>query len=44
MKAAELENEAVQFNNGLFYAKGFVVERDLLKAAEWMDRADENGD
>ena len=44
LKAAELDNEVAQFNVGLFYAKGFVVERDLVKAAEWMHRADENSD
>ncbi len=43
-KLAEAENSDGAFNVGLFYAKGFGVERDFLKAAEWMDKAEEYGD
>ena len=43
-EAAIRGNATAQFNVGLFYAKGFLVERDLEKAAKWMDLADENGD
>ena len=43
-KLSELENETAQYNLGLLYAKGFGVERNLEKAAFWMERAGENGD
>ena len=43
-KLAELDNATGQFNLGLFYAKGFVVDRDLDKAVYWMQKAADNGD
>lgn len=38
-KEAELQDAEGAFNLGLLYAKGFGVERDLEKAAEWMEKA-----
>ncbi len=38
------KNPCAAFNIGLFYAKGFGVERDFIKAAEWMEKAAEYGD
>lgn len=43
-KLAEQEVAAGQFNLALLYAKGYGVERDFVKAAEWMQRARDNGD
>lgn len=43
-RLAEIDNATAQFNLGLFYAKGFGVERDLEKAVYWMNKAAENGD
>ena len=43
-KLAEEENAVAAFNVGLFYAKGFGADRDLAKAAEWMEKAAEYGD
>ena len=44
IKSAEAGDTASAFNVGLFYAKGFGTERSFEKAAEWMDRAAEDGD
>lgn len=43
-KEAELNDSEGAFNLGLLYAKGFGVERDFTKAAEWMEKAVEWGD
>ena len=43
-KLAEAENSNGMFNLGMFYAKGFGVERDFSKAAYWMEQAEEYGD
>jgi TPR repeat protein len=43
-KEAELEDSEGAFNLGLLYAKGFGVERDFEKAAEWMEKAVAWGD
>jgi len=44
VKCAETGNEQAMFNVGLFTAKGFGVERDFTKAAEWMQKAADEGD
>lgn len=38
-KEAELGESEGAFNLGILYAKGFGVERDFTKAAEWMEKA-----
>ena len=43
-KEAELKDSEGAFNLGLLYAKGFGVERDFEKAAEWMEKAVTWGD
>ena len=43
-KEAELQDSEGAYNLGLLYAKGFGVERDFLKAAEWMEKAVAWGD
>ena len=43
-KEAELEESEGAFNLGLLYAKGFGVERDFTRAAEWMEKAVAWGD
>ncbi len=43
-KEAELEDSEGAFNLGLLYAKGFGVERDFEKAAQWMEKAVAWGD
>ena len=43
-KAADEGNQNAMFNVGLFYAKGFGVERDFAVAADWMEKAADAGD
>ena len=43
-KLAEAGSSNGMFNTGLFYAKGFGVERDFRAAAEWMQKAADHGD
>ena len=40
-KSAEAGNVTGMFNTALYYAKGYGVERDLNKAAEWLEKAAE---
>lgn len=44
VKCAESGNDQAMFNVGLFTAKGFGTERDFGKAAEWMQKAADEGD
>ncbi len=44
VKLAETGDDRAMFNVGLFTAKGYGTERDFVKAAEWMQRAADNGD
>ena len=44
VKCAEAGNDQAMFNVGLFTAKGFGTERDFAKAAEWMQKAADEGD
>lgn len=43
-RAADMEVSIAQYNLGLFYAKGYGVERNFEKATYWMEKAAENGD
>ena len=42
-KAASAGHAGAQYNMGVFYAEGKVVEQDYQKAVEWFERAAEQG-
>lgn len=44
VKLAETGDDQAMFNVGLFTAKGFGTDRDFAKAAEWMQKAADEGD
>lgn len=44
LKFAETGNSIGQYNMGIYYMKGCGVERDFRKAAEWYNKAADNGD
>lgn len=42
--AADAEDSTGMYNLGVFYGKGFGVEKDMEKAAYWLEKAAEYGD